>query len=288
MMSMSADSRSQSLLSQRLRRNRLVLTSSVLITAFALFWLAWILLATFTRGFAALTPSLFLRNTPAPGDAGGLLNAFAGSLVMVGLGTLMGTPVGILAGIFLGEFGKGSKVASTVRFFNDILLSTPSIIVGLFIYALVVVPMGGFSGLAGSFTLAILLLPIVLRTTDEMLRLVPSQTREAALALGAPYWMVILKVTLRAASSGIVTGVLLAIARISGETAPLLFTALNNQFWSLNLGKPMANLPVVVFQFAMSPYQGWQQLAWAGALIAMLAVLLTGIFTRLIFAPRKP
>jgi phosphate transport system permease protein len=288
MNALAVDPRAEALLHQRLRKNRLVLASSVVITVFALFWLAWILLATFTRGFAALTPALFSRNTPAPGDSGGLLNAFAGSLVMVGLGTLIGTPVGILAGIFLGEFGKGSRMATIIRFFNDILLSTPSIIVGLFIYSLVVVPMGGFSGLAGSFTLAILLLPIVLRTTDEMLRLVPSQTREAALALGAPYWMVILKVTLRAASSGIVTGVLLAIARISGETAPLLFTALNNQFWSLNLGKPMANLPVVVFQFAMSPYQGWQQLAWAGALIAMLAVLLTGIFTRLIFAPRKP
>ncbi|MHB1202859.1 MAG: phosphate ABC transporter permease PstA [Acidithiobacillus sp.] len=267
--------------------NAFHLSMAVMATAFGLFWLIWILWTTLDAGFAALNLQLFTQDTPAPGSRGGLRNAFVGSLIMIGLAVLVGTPVGILAGTYLAEFAHGTRMAEVIRFFNDILLSAPSIVIGLFIYTVLVVPMGNFSAWAGAMSLAILLLPVVLRTTDEMLRLVPGTLREAALALGAPYWKMIFQVTYRAASFGILTGVLLAIARISGETAPLLFTALNNQFWSTNLDKPMANVPVVIFQFAMSPYADWQRLAWAGALIAALAVLALSITSRLIIKGRS-
>lgn len=267
--------------------NAFNLTMAVLATGFGLFWLLWILWTTLDAGFAALDLRLFTQDTPAPGSVGGLRNAFAGSLIMIGIAVLLGTPVGILAGTYLAEFAHGTRRAEVIRFFNDILLSAPSIVIGLFVYTVLVVPMGNFSAWAGAMSLAILLLPVVLRTTDEMLRLVPGTMREAALALGAPYWKMIFQVTYRAASFGILTGVLLAIARISGETAPLLFTALNNQFWSTNLDQPIANVPVVIFQFAMSPYADWQRLAWAGALIAALAVLALSITSRLIIKGRS-
>lgn len=267
--------------------NAFNLTMAVLATGFGLFWLLWILWTTLDAGFAALDLRLFTQDTPAPGSLGGLRNAFAGSLIMIGLAVLVGTPVGILAGTYLAEFAHGTRMAEVIRFFNDILLSAPSIVIGLFVYTVLVVPMGNFSAWAGAVSLAILLLPVVLRTTDEMLRLVPGTMREAALALGAPYWKMIFQITYRAASFGILTGVLLAIARISGETAPLLFTALNNQFWSTNLDQPIANVPVVIFQFAMSPYADWQRLAWAGALIAALAVLALSITSRLIIKGRS-
>jgi phosphate transport system permease protein len=256
------------------------LTGSVLATVFGLFWLFWILWTTFSYGFSAFDLSLFQQNTPAPGSAGGLANAIVGSLIMVGLATVIGTPIGILAGTFLAEYGGRTFVAATIRFINDILLSAPSIIVGLFVYELVVVRLGHFSALAGALALAIIMLPVVIRTTEEMLRLVPNTLREAALALGAPRWKMISLVAYRAALSGIITGVLLAIARIAGETAPLLFTALNNQFWTTDLMQPMANLPVVIFQFAMSPYREWHTLAWAGALLITLSVLVLSIIAR--------
>ena len=267
--------------------NRLMLMLSVLITSVALFFLIWILETTVRRGIAGLNWQVFVHNTPAPGSEGGLANALAGSVSMILIGILIGTPVGILAGTFLGEFGIGKRSTEIVRFFNDILLSTPSIITGLFIYSLIVVPLGNFSGFAGGLSLAVIVLPIVIRTTDEMLRLIPSSMREAALALGAPRWKVITSIIYRAAAPGILTGVLLALARISGETAPLLFTALNNQFWSLDMTRPVANLPVVIFQFAMSPYPGWQQLAWTGALIAVTAVLCINLLSRFILAKKS-
>ncbi|WP_279117641.1 phosphate ABC transporter permease PstA [Acidithiobacillus thiooxidans] len=257
-------------------------------TLFGLFWLVWILWTTFSYGATALNLELFTGDTPAPGSIGGLRNAFVGSLLMIGVAVLIGTPVGILAGTYLAEFAQGRRLAGVIRFFNDILLSAPSIVIGLFIYAVVVVPMGHFSGLAGALSLAILFLPVVLRTTDEMLGLVPSTMREAALALGAPHWKMIVQVSYRAARSGILTGVLLAVARISGETAPLLFTALSNQFFSTNLDQPIANVPVVIFQFAMSPYPEWQHLAWAGALIAAMAVLVLSLVSRFLIKDRSP
>ena len=257
-------------------------------TLFGLFWLVWILWTTLSYGATALNLELFTGDTPAPGSIGGLRNAFVGSLLMIGVAVLIGTPVGILAGTYLAEFAQGSRLAGVIRFFNDILLSAPSIVIGLFIYAVVVVPIGNFSGFAGALSLAILLLPVVLRTTDEMLGMVPGTLREAALALGAPHWKMIVQVSYRAARSGILTGVLLAVARISGETAPLLFTALNNQFFSMNLDKPIANVPVVIFQFAMSPYPEWQHLAWAGALIAAMAVLVLGLVSRFLIKDRSP
>ena len=257
-------------------------------TLFGLFWLVWILWTTLSYGATALNLELFTGDTPAPGSIGGLRNAFVGSLLMIGVAVLIGTPVGILAGTYLAEFAQGSRLAGVTRFFNDILLSAPSIVIGLFIYAVVVVPIGNFSGFAGALSLAILLLPVVLRTTDEMLGMVPGTMREAALALGAPHWKMIVQVSYRAARSGILTGVLLAVARISGETAPLLFTALNNQFFSMNLDKPIANVPVVIFQFAMSPYPEWQHLAWAGALIAAMAVLVLGLVSRFLIKDRSP
>ena len=275
----------------RYRRRRTVnvinLSASVATTAFGLFWLVWILWATISQGIAALDWSLFTQNTPAPGNSGGLANAIVGSLIMVGLATLIGTPVGVMVGTYLAEFGRKRPLASMIRFINDILLSAPSIIIGLFIYGLVVVPLGHFSGLAGALALAVILLPVVIRTTEEMLRLVPGSLREAALALGAPRWKVITLGAYRAALSGVLTGVLLAVARISGETAPLLFTALNNQFWSTDLNGPMANLPVVIFQFAMSPYEEWHTLAWVGALLVTMSVLVLSIVARALLSKAR-
>lgn len=256
------------------------LAGSMLATVFGLFWLTWILWTTLSYGVSAIDWNLFTQNTPAPGNVGGLANAIVGSLIMVGLATLIGTPVGILAGTWLAEYGRKKAIASIIRFINDILLSAPSIIMGLFVYELVVVTTHHFSGLAGALALAIILLPVVIRTTEEMLRLVPNTLREAALALGAPRWKVITLIAYRAALSGVLTGVLLGVARIAGETAPLLFTALNNQFWSTDIDKPMANLPVVIFQFAMSPYDEWHALAWAGALLITVSVLALSIVAR--------
>jgi len=256
------------------------LAGSMLATVFGLFWLTWILWTTLSYGVSAIDWNLFTQNTPAPGNVGGLANAIVGSLIMVGLATLIGTPVGILAGTWLAEYGRKKAIASIIRFINDILLSAPSIIMGLFVYELVVVTTRHFSGFAGALALAIILLPVVIRTTEEMLRLVPNTLREAALALGAPRWKVITLIAYRAALSGVLTGVLLGVARIAGETAPLLFTALNNQFWSTDIDKPMANLPVVIFQFAMSPYDEWHALAWAGALLITVSVLALSIVAR--------
>ena len=270
----------------RYRRRRTVniinLTASVLATVFGVFWLLWILWTTVSYGISAVDWTLFQQSTPAPGGTGGLANAIVGSLIMVGLATAIGTPIGILAGTYLAEYGGRTFISGTIRFINDILLSAPSIIIGLFVYELVVVRVGNFSALAGALALAIIMLPVVIRTTEEMLRLVPSTLREAALALGAPRWKMITLVTYRAALSGILTGVLLAVARIAGETAPLLFTALNNQFWSTDLTRPMANLPVVIFQFAMSPYAEWHALAWAGSLLITLSVLALSIIARIL------
>ena len=246
--------------------------------------LLWILVVLFSNGFAALDWNIFSQDTPAPGtEGGGLRNAIVGSLLMVGLTVLVATPIGILAGIYLTEFGDQSKTASLTRFVTDIMLSAPSITIGLFVYAIAVATVGRFSGYAGSLALTLIAVPVVMRTTENMLRLVPGSLREAAFALGAPRWKVSLSVTLRAAKSGVITGVLLAIARISGETAPLLFTALNNQFFNDDMSKPMANLPVVIFQFAMSPYENWIRLAWGGALIITLTVLILNILARVFF-----
>ncbi len=259
------------------------LTVSVLAMAFGLFWLCWILLTLLENGLPALGPAVFEQMTPPPGSSGGLLNAIAGTLMMTVVGTLIGTPIGILAGTYLAEFGQRGWLAPITRFINDVLLSAPSIVIGLFVYEVYVVKVKHFSGWAGAIALSILVIPIVIRTTENMLRLVPSTLREAAAALGAPQWRIISFVTLRAARAGIITGVLLAVARISGETAPLLFTALNNQFWSKNMDQPMANLPVVIFQFAMSPYADWQRLAWAGALLITFSVLTLNIMARVLF-----
>jgi phosphate transport system permease protein len=259
------------------------LTVSVLAMLFGLFWLCWILWTLLDYGLPALTPVVFAQMTPPPGSSGGLLNAIAGSLMMTLVGTLIGTPIGILAGTYLAEFGQRGWLAPITRFINDVLLSAPSIVIGLFVYEIYVVHVKHFSGWAGALALSIIVIPIVIRTTENMLRLVPSTLREAAAALGAPQWKIINFITLRAARAGIITGVLLAVARISGETAPLLFTALNNQFWSSNMDEPMANLPVVIFQFAMSPYEDWQRLAWAGALLITLSVLTLNILARVLF-----
>jgi phosphate transport system permease protein len=262
--------------------NRVVIGLSMLATAFGLLWLALVLGTLLVNGVSAITPSLFAQMTPPPGSSGGLLNAIVGSLMMTAIATLVGTPTGILAGTFLAEYARASRLGEVVRFINDILLSAPSIIVGLFVYEAIVVHVGHFSAWAGSIALAIIMIPVVVRTTEDMLRLVPDTLREAAAALGAPKWKIIVMVAYRAAVQGMLTGVLLALARISGETAPLLFTALNNQFWSLNLDAPMANLPVVIFQFAMSPYADWQTLAWGGALLITAAILLLNISARLL------
>ena len=259
---------------------------SVLAMLFGLFWLGWILVTLLDHGLPALTSAAFTQMTPPPGSSGGLLNAIAGSLAMTMVGTLIGTPIGILAGTYLAEFGQRGWLAPVTRFINDVLLSAPSIVIGMFIYEVYVLKIGHFSGWAGALALSVLVIPVVIRTTENMLRLVPNTLREAAAALGAPQWKVISFVTLRASRAGILTGILLAVARISGETAPLLFTALNNQFWSSNMNQPMANLPVVIFQFAMSPYDDWHRLAWAGALLITFSVLTLNIVARVLFRQR--
>jgi phosphate transport system permease protein len=278
-----------SIYKRRLFVNRFNLAMSLLAMGFGLVFLLWILFTLFQAGLNAFSPTLFTQMTPPPGSKGGLLNAIAGSIVMAGLGTLIGTPIGIFAGIYLAEFGSRGWLAPVTRFINDILLSAPSIIIGLFIYEIYVFQIGHFSALAGSFALALIVIPVVVRTTENMLRLVPDSLREAAVALGTPQWKMITMVTLRSVRAGVITGVLLAIARISGETAPLLFTGLNNQFWTTDINAPMSNLPVVIFQFAMSPYKDWQELAWAGALLITLAVLSLNIIARVLFrqAPSK-
>src|SRR5438132_9498727 len=272
------------LYARRRLTNWLVISLSVAATAFGLLWLVLVLGTLLINGVGAITPSLFTQMTPPPGSSGGLLNAIAGSLAMTLIATLVGTPTGILAGTFLAEYARGSRFGEVVRFVNDILLSAPSIIIGLFVYEAMVVQMGHFSAWAGAAALAIIVIPVVVRTTEDMLRLVPDSLRDAAAALGAPRWKVIVLVAYRAAVQGMITGVLLAVARISGETAPLLFTALNNQFWSTDLDAPMANLPVVIFQFAMSPYADWQSLAWGGALLITAAILCLNISARVFAA----
>jgi phosphate transport system permease protein len=265
---------------RRLLLNAVTLTTSVLTTAFGLFWLVWLLWTLLSNGLPWINWAVFTQNTPPPGSAGGLLNAIVGSLLLTAIGVLLGTPAGVLAGTYLSEFSRTSKVASVVRFVNDILLSAPSIIVGVFVYEMAVVRWGHFSGWAGGIALALIMLPVVVRTTENMLRLVPDHLREAAAALGAPQWKVVTNVVYRSAWAGILTGVLLGLARISGETAPLLFTSLNNQFWSTDLSRPIANLPVSIFQFAMSPYEDWHHLAWAGALLITFSILLLNILAR--------
>jgi phosphate transport system permease protein len=266
--------------SGRRRRNVIAMSLAYGATAFGLGWLVLILGALLWKGFSGLSIAVFTEMTPPPGSAGGLLNAIFGSLIVTLLAVLIGTPIGILAGTYLAEYGRHDKLSSVVRFINDILLSAPSIVVGLFIYEVMVAPMGHFSGLAGGVALAVIVIPVVVRTTEDMLTLVPNALREAATSIGLPRSLAITRICYRAAQAGMVTGVLLAIARISGETAPLLFTALNNQFWSTNLNAPMASLPVVIFQFALSPYKDWQSLAWTGALIITLAVLTLSITAR--------
>jgi phosphate transport system permease protein len=268
---------------RRLATNRFNLVMSFLSMAFGMTFLLWILGVLAFKGLGSLSITLFTQMTPPPGSAGGLANAIGGSLAIVGVATLIATPVGILAGIYLAEFGKSHPLAQATRFINDILLSAPSIVIGLFVYSVYVTQVGHFSGWSGSAALGLIAIPVVVRTTENMLHLVPASLREAAVALGAPMWKVILKVTLRAVRGGVITGVLLAVARISGETAPLLFTALNNQFWSANMNQPLANLPVVIFQFAMSPFEDWKTLAWAGAVLITLTVLLINIVARTVF-----
>ena len=272
----------KSLYQRRRFTNAFNLTMSMATVAFGLFWLAWILYTLLANGLSGISPDIFTKITPPPGSQGGLANAIYGSLLMTFFGTLIGTPIGILAGIFLAEYGQKGWLGSTTRFINDILLSAPSIVIGLFIYEVYVVSVGHFSGWAGSMALALIVIPVVVRTTENMLRLVPNSLREAAAALGAPQWKVILGVTLRASKAGVLTGILLAVARISGETAPLLFTALNNQFWNSNMNAPMANLPIVIFQFAMSPYDDWHTLAWAGSLLITFSVLALNILARVL------
>ena len=276
-----------SLHQSRKRKNGVMMTLCVVAAGIGLAWLALILGALLYKGLAGVNLAVFTEMTPPPGDAGGLLNAIYGSIVMTIIGIIVGTPIGVLAGTYMAEYGRFSKLTTVVRFINDILLSAPSIIIGLFVYELMVRPMGHFSAIAGAVALAILVIPVVVRTTEDMLNLVPNALREAGTAIGAPRWVVIKSVAYRAAMSGIVTGILLAIARISGETAPLLFTALNNQFWSSNLNAPMASLPVTIFQFALSPYEEWQQLAWTGALIITLTVLALSIFARSLTGRRE-
>jgi len=276
--------------STRARRRRitnvLALGLGMAATAFGLAFLVWILLTTLINGFAALGLKLFTEMTPPPGSAGGLLNAIFGSTMIIMIAVVMGAPIGLLAGTHLAEYGRKGAVAESIRFVNDILLSAPSIVIGLFVYQIVVRPAGHFSGWAGAFALAFILLPVVVRTTDETMRLVPVTLREAALALGAPQWRVIVQILYPAARTGIVTGLLLGVARISGETAPLLFTALNNQYWTANPAQPMANIPVVIFQFALSPYAEWHALAWAGALMMTAFVLVVSVGARFFLRAR--
>jgi phosphate transport system permease protein len=271
----------------RRRRNLLMMTLAWGATLFGLGWLVLILGALLWEGFSGLSLKVFTEMTPPPGADGGLLNPITGSLIMTGLGVAIGTPIGILAGTYMAEYGRHGRLTSVVRFINDILLSAPSIVVGLFVYEVMVVTMGHFSGIAGAVALAIIVIPVVVRTTEDMLLLVPNTLREAAAALGLPRAYIVRRIAYRAASAGIITGILLAIARISGETAPLLFTALNNQFWSTNLNAPIASLPVVIFQFALSPYADWQKLAWTGALIITSTVLALSIVARALAASGK-
>jgi phosphate transport system permease protein len=266
--------------SSRRRRNIIAMVLAYAATAFGLGWLVLVLGALLWKGFSGLSIAVFTEMTPPPGSAGGLLNPIVGSLILTFLAVLIGTPIGILAGTYLAEYGRHERLSSVVRFINDILLSAPSIVVGLFIYEIMVAPMGHFSGLAGGVALAVIVIPVVVRTTEDMLMLVPNALREAATSIGLPRSLSITRICYRAARAGMVTGVLLAVARISGETAPLLFTSLNNQFWSTNLNGPVASLPVVIFQFALSPYKDWQSLAWTGALIITLAVLTLSITAR--------
>ncbi len=267
---------------QRKRTNRIALVLAFAAMAFGLFWLIWILWETLRLGLAGLSLALFTEMTPPPNEVGGLANAIFGSLTMVALATFVGTPIGILAGIYLAEYNTRGALAQVTRFVNDILLSAPSIVIGLFVYTVVVTRYRSFSGYAGAMALALIVVPVVIRTTENMLLLVPAGLREAAYALGTPKWKVISLITLRAAGAGVITGVLLAVARISGETAPLLFTALNNQFWNADPTKPMASLPVTIFKFAMSPYENWQQLAWAGVFVITMAVLALNILARVL------
>jgi phosphate transport system permease protein len=267
--------------------NGLAMLLAVAAALFGLFWLVWILWTTVSKGMSAMNLDLFTMMTPPPDERGGLLNAFFGSALISALAIALGTPVGILAGTFLAEYANHTKLGDTLRFINDILLSAPSIVLGLFVYALVVVPMGHFSAIAGAIALAFIALPVIVRTTDEMLRLVPVQMREAALSLGVPQWKVTVQVLYRAALPGVITGVLLALARISGETAPLLFTAYSNQFWSADLDAPMANAPMAIFQYAMSPYESWNAIAWAGAFVVTLFVLALSLVARAILLRNK-
>ncbi|MBB6578070.1 phosphate transport system permease protein [Comamonas odontotermitis] len=264
----------------RNRINKIAIGLSLAAMAFGVFWLIWILWETLRLGIGGLSVALLTEMTPAPNEPGGIANAIWGSLVMVFLATCVGTPIGVMAGVYLAEYNKTGWLASVTRFVNDILLSAPSIVIGLFVYTVIVIKLRSFSGYAGVMALALIVIPVVIRTTENMLVLVPSSLREAAYALGTPKWKVISMVTLRAARAGVITGVLLAVARIAGETAPLLFTALNNQFWNTDLSKPMASLPVTIFKFAMSPYENWQQLAWAGVFLITLAVLGLNILAR--------
>lgn len=266
----------------RKRVNQLALALSLAAMAFGVFWLVWILWETLRQGIGGLALATFTEMTPPPNEVGGIANAIFGSFVMVALATFIGTPIGIMAGIYLAEYNPKGLLSSVTRFVNDILLSAPSIVIGLFVYAVVVAYFKSFSGLAGALSLTLIVIPVVIRTTENMLQLVPPGLREAAYALGTPKWKVILSITLVAARSGVVTGVLLAVARIAGETAPLLFTALNNQFWTADLSQPMASLPVTIFKFAMSPYENWQQLAWAGVFLITVAVLALNILARIL------
>ena len=269
---------------RRKRVNVVALTLSLAAMAFGVFWLLWILFETVRLGFGGLALSTFTEMTPPPqAETGGLANAIFGSLMMVGLATLLGTPIGILAGVYLAEYGQKGWLGSATRFINDILLSAPSIVIGLFIYSTVVVRMKNFSGFAGVLALALIVIPVVIRTTENMLSLIPNALREAAYALGTPKWRVIMTITLKSAWAGVMTGILLALARVSGETAPLLFTALSNQFWTSNINEPMASLPVTIFKFAMSPYENWQKLAWAGVFIITIGVLMLNILARVLF-----
>lgn len=262
--------------------NRVALALSLGAMAFGVFWLAWILWETLRQGLGGMSAALFSQMTPPPNEEGGLLNAIFGSALMVALATFIGAPIGVMAGVYLAEYSPRGWLAQTTRFVNDILLSAPSIVIGLFVYVVLVVPMRSFSAWAGVVALTLIVIPVVIRTTENMLMLVPQGLREAAYALGTPKWRVICRITLKAASAGVITGILLSVARIAGETAPLLFTALSNQFWNANLNEPMASLPVTIFQFAMSPYQNWQQLAWAGVLLITLAVLGLNILARML------
>jgi phosphate transport system permease protein len=277
-----ADAQRQAKYLRRKRTNQLALTLSLAAMAFGVFWLVWILWETIRLGVGGLALATFTEMTPPPNEVGGIANALYGSFLMVMVATFIGTPIGILAGIYLAEYEPKGWLASVTRFVNDILLSAPSIVIGLFVYAVVVTQMRSFSGIAGSIALALIVIPVVIRTTENMLQLVPAGLREAAYALGTPKWKVIMAITLRAARAGVVTGVLLAVARIAGETAPLLFTALNNQFWTSSMGEPMASLPVTIFKFAMSPYENWQQLAWAGVFLITVAVLGLNILARVL------